>query len=106
MARGQIIVTSAELRAASQKVDSMAKQYRQEYTNLYTEIDSIAELGFWQGVDNQEYVKQINMFKDDFQTMEQLMIEYAGFLRKAAEGYETIQAHTADQAGKKLTTSI
>lgn len=106
MAQGKIIVTSADLRAASQKVESIAKKYRDEYTTLYTIIDSISESGFWQGADNMAYVQQINMFKNDFQAMEQLMIEYAAFLKKTADGYEAIQSHTADQATKKLLISV
>ena len=87
MAQGKIIVTSADLRAASSKVESIAKKYRDEYTTLYTTIDSISESGFWQGEDNLAYVKQIN-------------------IKKTADGYEAIQSHTADQATKKLLISV
>lgn len=106
MAQGKIIISTAEVKAAAVKVENLAKSYNQSYTELYQIVNSLAELGIWQGTDNDAFVQQINQFKNDFVTMEQLMLAYADFLKKASAGYKTIQNNTTDQVGKKLSTSV
>ncbi len=106
MAQGKIIVATEELKSVAQKVDDMAQNYKESYIELYSTINSLSETGIWQGVDNQAYVQQIEQFRNDFEAMEQLMRSYADFLRKAAEGYKTIQNNTTEQVGKKLMTSV
>ncbi len=106
MAQGKIIVATEELKSAAQKVDDMAQSYNESYTELYSIINSLSETGIWQGEDNQAYVQQIEQFRNDFEAMEQLMRSYADFLRKAAEGYKTIQNNTTEQVSKKLVTSV
>lgn len=106
MAQGKIIISTEQVKAAAQKVEGLAKNYKDSYTELYSIVDSLAELGIWQGTDNQAFVQQINQFKNDFVAMEQLMISYADFLKKAANGYKTIQNNTTEQVGKKLSTSL
>ena len=66
MAQGKIVVSTAQVTAAANKVEALAKTYNQSYTELYQIVDSLAELGFWQGIDNEAYVEQINQFKNDF----------------------------------------
>lgn len=105
MAQGKISVETAAVIEVAKSVDTLAQNYHDAYTELYKIVDSMAAEEIWQGTDNDAYVKQINAFKNDFQAMEELMRSYAEFLRKAMEGYKTIQSHTAESATKKLQTS-
>ena len=106
MAVGQIVVSTEQVKAVAQKVDNLARNYKESYTELYNLIESMAEYGIWQGTDNDAFIQQITQFRNEFVAMEQLMISYADFLRKAADGYKTIQGNTTDQVGKKLVTSV
>ena len=82
MAKDKLSVTYAQLEAASNKVESKANDYRAAYTRLYGRVDSLST--GMAGDDHKAFVEQINGFKDDFQRMEQLMHEYAEYLKKAA----------------------
>lgn len=106
MAQGKIIISTEKVKAVARKVEGLAKNYHDSYTELYSIVDSLAGEGFWQGADNVAYVEQINEFKNDFMQMEQIMNAYADFLVKAANGYKTMQSSITDQAGKKLATSV
>lgn len=106
MSQGKIIISTEEVKAVAKRVEGLAKNYHDRYTELYSIVDSLADEGFWQGADNVAYVEQIYQFKNDFVEMEQIMNAYADFLEKAANGYKTMQNSITDQAGKKLVTSV
>lgn len=46
------------------------------------------------------FVDQIAGFKDDFEKMHTLMLEYADFLRKSAKGYRDTQDNVVAEARK------
>lgn len=106
MGQGHIIVETAELENAALKIENLTNQYHNDYTELYSLVDSLSDLGAWQGTDNVAFVNQIKQFKNDFERMEQLMKDYSGFLRKTASGYKTTQGHITSQANKNLKTTI
>ncbi len=98
MAR-DIQVTPSELISAAGKIEGLAGDYQRQYNALYKTTGDMATT--WQGKDNIAYTDQIAGFRDDFETMYNLMMAYADFLRKSAKAYqETQDAVTAD--AKKL----
>lgn len=96
MARGQIIVETAQLDSTASRVEQLAGDYRSEYTSLFSLIASLKSS--WDGEDNVAFTNQIEGFRDDFQRMEQLMRDYAAYLRKAAQTYRDTQDSVAAQA--------
>lgn len=106
MAQGKIIISTEEVKLAARSIEDLAKNYHDSYIELYAIVDSLNSEGFWQGVDNVAFVEQINQFKNDFVAMESLMNSYADFLKKAAEGYKTMQNNTVNMVEKKLVTSV
>ncbi|MDE6209403.1 MAG: WXG100 family type VII secretion target [Lachnospiraceae bacterium] len=90
MARGKIIVDTAKLDTIAKRVKSLADNYKTEYTKLYSHVSEMQSS--WAGADNQAYTAQINGFKDDFQKMENIMRDYAGFLTKTAQKYRATQS--------------
>lgn len=96
MARGQIIVETAQLDSTAGRVEQMAGDYRSEYTALFSLVASLKSA--WDGEDNVAFTNQIEGFRDDFQRMEQLMRDYAAYLRKAAQAYRDTQDTVASQA--------
>lgn len=98
MARGQIIVETAQLDTAAGKVEELSKNYFDEYTKLYGLITELQNA--WAGTDNTAYTNQINEFKDDFQRMKSLMDDYAQFLRETAAKYRAVQEEIKSGAQK------
>lgn len=84
-----IKVTPEELRNVATKVRSQAEEYARQYTQLFSDVDGMANV--WQGKDNTTFTHQIKGFMDDFQKMRTLLEEYAAFLEKSAAAYEQTQ---------------
>ncbi len=93
-----IEVTPEQLNTAAGKIDSLAGDYKTQYDSLYNETNAMAST--WSGKDNQAYINQIAGYKDDFEKMHQLMLNYAEFLRKSAKAYADTQETVVAQAKK------
>lgn len=90
MANNVVIkVTPAELRTAATKIRSQSEDYTKQYTQLFSDIDGMANA--WKGKDNTAFTNQIKGFMEDFQSMKTLLDEYAAFLDKSAQAYEQTQ---------------
>lgn len=94
-----IEVTPSQLDTAAGKIESLAADYKTQYDLLYSETSAMA--ASWNGEDNLAFINQIEGFKDDFEKMRTLMMEYAEFLKQSAKSYrDTQDAITA--AARKL----
>lgn len=91
-----ITVTPEQLETAAGKIEGLAADYKTSYDQMYSTTGDMAST--WQGQDNVAFIDQINGFKDDFQKMHTLMLNYADFLRKSAEKYRTTQENVVSQA--------
>lgn len=90
MANNVVIkVTPADLRTAATKIRSQSEDYTKQYTQLFSDIDGMANA--WKGKDNTAFTNQIKGFMEDFQSMKTLLDEYAAFLDKSAQAYEQTQ---------------
>lgn len=90
MANNVVIkVTPADLRTAATKIRSQSEDYTKQYTQLFSDIDGMANA--WKGKDNTAFTNQIKGFMEDFQSMKALLDEYAAFLDKSAQAYEQTQ---------------
>ena len=96
MAARTIIVTPEQLEIAAGRIETLAGDYQAQYNQLYSRTDALAST--WQGEDNTAFVDQISGFKDDFQKMYNLMMQYADFLRKSAQAYRSTQEQVVSQA--------
>ena len=93
-----IQVTPEELDRAAKRIEELAGEYESEYTNFYTTTGSLRDS--WQGKDNVAFLDQIDGFKDDFDKMHDLMLDYASFLRNSAKAYRETQDDVEKQARK------
>lgn len=96
MARGKIIVETAQLDNVAGQVERLADTYETEYNNLFGTVRDL-QAG-WSGEDNVAFTNQIEGFRDDFQRMTKLMREYAAYLRKAATSYRDTQDNITNTA--------
>ena len=99
MAR-EIQVTPEMLEQAASRIEGLAADYKAQYEQLYSETDGMAAA--WEGADNRAFTDQIAGFKDDFQKMQNLMVQYADFLKKSAKAYRDTQQNIIREA-KKLS---
>ncbi|MCI9292260.1 MAG: WXG100 family type VII secretion target [Erysipelotrichaceae bacterium] len=91
-----IEVTPAQLESAAGKIDGHAGDYQSLYQEFYKVTDDMA--ANWDGKDNLAFIERISGFRDDFQKMYQLMLDYADYLRKAAKNYRDTQDSITSQA--------
>lgn len=85
----KIIVDPEQLTKAAQLMESQVSDYQTLYKQLFDTVEGLSSA--WQGADNVAFATQVSGFLEDFQTMEQLMLEYTEFLKKAAETYTSTQ---------------
>ena len=95
-----IQVTPEQLESAAGRIEGLAADYKSQYDALYNETNAMAST--WQGKDNTAFVDQIAGFKDDFEKMHTLMLNYADFLRKSATAYRDTQDSVVSEARKLI----
>lgn len=93
-----IEVTPEQLESTAGKIENLAADYQKQYEQLYSETDAMVST--WNGKDNVAFINQIAGFKDDFQKMHTLMLNYADFLRKSAKAYRDTQDAITSEARK------
>lgn len=93
-----IQVTPEQLDSTAARIDGLAADYKTQYDQLYSETNAMAST--WNGKDNVAFVNQIEGFKDDFEKMHTLMLNYADFLRKSAKAYRDTQDTVVAEARK------
>lgn len=93
-----IQVTPEQLESTAGRIEGLAADYKNQYTQLYGETNSMAST--WSGKDNIAFTDQIAGFKDDFEKMQTLMLNYADFLRKSAKAYRDTQDTVVSEARK------
>ena len=93
-----IQVTPEQLETTAGRIEGLAADYKTQYTQLYSETNSMAST--WSGKDNIAFTDQIAGFKDDFEKMQTLMLNYAEFLRKSAKAYRDTQDTVVSEARK------
>lgn len=98
MAARDIQVTPEQLESTAGRIESMATEYKTQYNQLYNETNAMAST--WNGKDNMAFTDQIAGFKDDFEKMYSLMIQYADFLRQSAKAYRETQNTVVSEARK------
>ena len=91
-----IQVTPANLRRAAGEVEGLARNYKDQYDRLFTLVEEFTSTDY-QGKDAKEFCAKVREFEDDFMKMKKLMDDYAQFLSKAADDYETNQDNLSSQ---------
>lgn len=93
-----IFVDFDQVRATAGKIEDTASGYKASYEKLYSEVETM--LSSWQGEDMTAYINRIKSFRDDFEKMYSLMMNYVTFLRSAAKTYEDNQDEIVKAANK------
>lgn len=91
-----IRVTPEMLENAATSIESLANEYKAQYTELYSTTGNLAST--WTGEDNVAFVNQIEGFKADLNAMYAKMMDYASYLRTTAKSYRDTQEAIVKQA--------
>lgn len=93
----KIKVTPDELRTKAGEVDAKADIYHNLYNGLLADVQLMTSSD-WTGEDATAFYNQVEGFRSDFDKMQGLMKDYAGFLRIAADNYQNTQEEVKRQA--------
>ncbi len=85
----RINVDPARLETSASHIEQMYLMYEKEYRLLFQYVENLKVN--WQGKDNQAFVQQIESFEKDFIAMQNVMKEYAEFLKQCAKAYRMTQ---------------
>lgn len=86
------------LSICGKEVQSLAQDYQNEVTKIYSNIENLRNA--WSGQDNQAYINKVNEYKADIEKLGKVIDSYGLFLVETARNLENIQNEIASQAGK------
>ena len=89
-------VELTELTGTANAIEGKAREYQQLYTQLYQAVDSMQSA--WQGKDNVAFTTQIKGFKDDFERMKKLLMDFAELIKYANTEYKQALNDSANAA--------
>ncbi len=92
-----ITATLDSMRTTANEVDNLADEYANKYQEFLNEVASLTST-HWTGIDATAFKDQVEGFRDDFVKMKNLMNDYATYLRRAADQYETTQNNVRQTA--------
>lgn len=93
-----IQANTENLSTRGKEVQSLARDYQNEVTKIYSNIENLRNA--WSGQDNQAYINKVNEYKADIEKLGKVIDSYGLFLVETARNLENIQNEIASQAGK------
>lgn len=91
-----IKVFPEELAGASTKLWNQINLFNSWQARLYADVDAMKTS--WKGEANQNFTKQIYAFRNEFKALEDILSQYAEFLKAAAVNYEDTEHRLAEIA--------
>ncbi len=106
MAGAVTTLSSDQMRNLANEIRSLAEEYASIYNGeIYgTAKEDIKKA--WIGSDADAVISQLDAFKNDFDMLKSVMIEYAAHLEKAARTYDDAQETLRQMALQKLKADI
>ncbi|EWM54971.1 WXG100 family type VII secretion target [Ruminococcus flavefaciens] len=80
------------------KIDSLNDDFYSEYTEFYSTIEGDL-MSNWKGEDSETFRQRANDVKPHFESMKDVISEYATFLRNTANAHEARMEDSKDQVG-------
>ena len=79
-------------------ISQQAQQYAGVYGNIYQLLDEMGTI--WQGKDYDALAQQLVAFRKDFDRMQQVLEDYAAYLRESASICRRLQEECMTMAGR------
>lgn len=95
-------VTTERLVASANVIEEKTAKYNSEWAKLYTELQSLKG-SQWQGVASDTFNAKLEAYRNDFEEMSKILLNYATYLKGAAENYVKIEETLKNAAGNLHT---
>lgn len=97
-------VTTERLVSSAGVIEEKTAKYNSEWAKLYTELQSLKSAQ-WQGIASDTFNAKLEAYRNDFEEMSKVLLEYANYLRTAADNYVKTEEAIKD-AASSLHTGI
>lgn len=97
-------VTTERLVSSAGVIEEKTAKYNSEWAKLYTELQSLKSAQ-WQGIASDTFNAKLEGYRNDFEEMSKILMEYANYLKTAAENYVKTEEALKD-AASNLHTGI
>lgn len=90
-------VTTERLVSSAGIIEEKTTKYNSEWAKLYTELQSLKSAQ-WQGIASDTFNSKLEAYRNDFEEMSKVLLEYANYLKAAAENYVKTEEAIKDAA--------
>ncbi len=90
-------VTTERLVTSAGVIEEKTAKYNSEWAKLYTELQSLKS-SQWQGIASDTFNAKLEAYRNDFEEMAKVLMEYAEYLRTAADNYVKTEEAIKDAA--------
>ena len=97
-------VTTENLVSSAGFIEEKTAKYNSEWAKLYTELQSLKSAQ-WQGIASDTFNAKLEAYRNDFEELSKILLEYANYLRSAADNYVKTEESLKD-AASNLHTGI
>ena len=97
-------VTTERLVSSAGVIEEKTANYNSEWAKLYTELQNLKSAQ-WQGIASDTFNAKLEAYRNDFEEMSKVLLNYATFLRSAADNYVKTEEALKD-AASNLHTGI
>ena len=97
-------VTTERLVSSAGVIEEKTAKYNSEWDKLYTELQGLKSTQ-WQGIASDTFNAKLEAYRNDFEEMAKVLLEYANYLRTAADNYVKTEEAIKD-AASNLHTGI
>ena len=95
-------VTTERLVASATVIEERTASYNSEWAKLYTELQSLKSAQ-WQGIASDTFNAKLEAYRNDFEEMSKILLNYAAYLKTAAENYVKTEEALKDAASGLYT---
>ena len=95
-------VTTERLVSSAGVIEEKTAKYNSEWAKLYTELQNLKSAQ-WQGVASDTFNSRLEAYRNDFEEMAKVLLNYALYLRGAGENYVKTEEALRDAAGNLHT---
>ena len=95
-------VTTERLVSSANVIEEKTARYNSEWAKLYTELQNLKSAQ-WQGVASDAFNAKLEGYRNDFEEMAKVLLNYATYLRGAADNYVKTEEALRDAAGNLYT---
>lgn len=89
-------VDTTKLKNSADKIEGYNKEYEQNYTKMYGEVDSLSVN--WKGTSSDTFNQALNDARDNYKKLNDALKEYVENLRIIAGNYESTETNVTANA--------